>query len=54
MSDSEDLKKYDGVMVMSSPLRTLPFWLSTVPESWAVDCFELSLSHSISARWGTA
>lgn len=38
----------------SKVLVILPLWLSVMPETWAMDCFELSSSCVISYRWGNA
>ena len=37
-----------------SPICVLPGWLSGMPEEWVIECFELSMDHTISPRWGTA
>ena len=37
-----------------SPIRVLPGWLSVMPEEWVIECFEISMDHTISPKWGTA
>jgi len=33
---------------------TLPAWLIGCPQSWIVECFDLSVDHAISNKWGRA
>jgi hypothetical protein len=57
MSDTQDISEFvgsQGAILIQADVAAMPAWLYYMPESWVIDCWELSSTHAISSKWGKA